>query len=323
MPTATPPCGPPRPAPSDGDGTLVATTTTVACLDRRSAEAWPAPPRPSTASPTDVRGLTLAFPPATPARGPDGVGRHRAGRRCRRGSSGTERFCGLEVRGSSRRSPSRWSTRSPCPARWSARRADGGRRRRVPHHAQPARRAGQRRRRLDRGSPADGAAAPDGRPAPVLLGGTFPRPRRASSAPSPARGRSSTGRSRRHGPTLDVGGAGVVLLVRRPARRRSRRGGAPRGRRGRARPAARPHRLSGGRSSAWRRSHWHARRSRGRGRHARRRPRAAPARPGRPAAAASRRPWSASGSWSCRCCRRRARSSATPSWTWRWTRSAS
>jgi hypothetical protein len=51
------------------DGTLIApTTTTTACLDRRTAEAVGCSSAAVDGERADVRGLTLAFPPAGPAR---------------------------------------------------------------------------------------------------------------------------------------------------------------------------------------------------------------------------------------------------------------
>jgi len=50
------------------DGTLIATTTTTACLDRRTAEAADCAFEAVDGRPTDVRGLTLHFPPGTPER---------------------------------------------------------------------------------------------------------------------------------------------------------------------------------------------------------------------------------------------------------------
>jgi hypothetical protein len=49
----------------DADGTLVATGTTVVCLDRRSAEAGDCVGEAVDGEPTDVRGLTLRFPADT------------------------------------------------------------------------------------------------------------------------------------------------------------------------------------------------------------------------------------------------------------------
>ncbi len=56
---------------SDGDGTLIATSTTVACLDRRSAGAVACAAGSVDGEPVDVTGLTLAFPPDTPQRDHD------------------------------------------------------------------------------------------------------------------------------------------------------------------------------------------------------------------------------------------------------------
>ena len=50
---------------SDADGTLVATSTTVVCLDRRSAEAGDCVGESVDGEPTDVRGLTVRFPADT------------------------------------------------------------------------------------------------------------------------------------------------------------------------------------------------------------------------------------------------------------------
>lgn len=48
------------------DGSLVATTTTTACVDRRTAEAADCVFEAVDGRPTDVRGLAIHFPPATP-----------------------------------------------------------------------------------------------------------------------------------------------------------------------------------------------------------------------------------------------------------------
>jgi Porin PorA len=50
---------------SDADGTLVATSTTVVCLDRRSAEAGDCVGESVDGEPTDVSGLTVHFPADT------------------------------------------------------------------------------------------------------------------------------------------------------------------------------------------------------------------------------------------------------------------
>jgi DUF3068 family protein len=55
---------------SDGDGTLITTTTEVLCLDRRSAEAVDCATE-SDDQRTDVRGLAATFPPGTQARDHD------------------------------------------------------------------------------------------------------------------------------------------------------------------------------------------------------------------------------------------------------------
>ncbi len=51
---------------SVGDGTLLSTSDVVACLDRRSAEALDCPSESVDGRWTDVRGLTLDFPPGLP-----------------------------------------------------------------------------------------------------------------------------------------------------------------------------------------------------------------------------------------------------------------
>jgi len=80
------------------DGTLVApTTTTTACLDRRTAEAVDCSSAGVDGERTDVRGLTLAFPPGAPAR--DGMmwdGTVQASFPVR--YVGDEEFRGLDVR---------------------------------------------------------------------------------------------------------------------------------------------------------------------------------------------------------------------------------
>ena len=53
---------------SDTDGTLVATSTTVVCLDRRSAEAGDCVVESVDGKPVDVRGLTVRFPADTQER---------------------------------------------------------------------------------------------------------------------------------------------------------------------------------------------------------------------------------------------------------------
>lgn len=78
------------------DGTLLSATTTAACLDRRTAEAVDCPSETVDGRRLDVRGLTLAFPPGTPARDRmlwDGTVRASFPVRF----VGTERFRGLEV----------------------------------------------------------------------------------------------------------------------------------------------------------------------------------------------------------------------------------
>jgi hypothetical protein len=80
------------------DGVLLApTTTTTACLDRRTAEAVTCSSEAVDGERTDVRGLTLAFPPSAPAR--DGMmwdGTVQASFPVR--FVGDERFRGLDVR---------------------------------------------------------------------------------------------------------------------------------------------------------------------------------------------------------------------------------
>ena len=82
---------------SAGDGTLVSpTTTTTACSDRRTAEAVDCTAESVDGRRTDVRGLTLAFPPATAEQDRmmwDGVVHASFPVRF----VGTERFRGLEV----------------------------------------------------------------------------------------------------------------------------------------------------------------------------------------------------------------------------------
>lgn len=78
------------------DGTLISTTTTTACLDRRTAEAVDCAAGSVDGGSTDVHGLTVTFPPATPTQDrtlwDDTV---RASLPVR--FVGTERFSGLEV----------------------------------------------------------------------------------------------------------------------------------------------------------------------------------------------------------------------------------
>lgn len=78
------------------DGTLLSTSTTTACLDRRTVEAVDCPLEAVDGRRTDVRGLTLAFPPAAP------VQDQRMWDDTAQASFpvrflGTERFRGLEV----------------------------------------------------------------------------------------------------------------------------------------------------------------------------------------------------------------------------------
>ncbi|WP_409332998.1 DUF3068 domain-containing protein [Trujillonella humicola] len=80
----------------DADGTLVATTTTVACLDRRSVEARGCAAASVDGSPVQLSGLVLAFPPGTPARDLD-VWDGTTGQALPARYAGTERFRGLEV----------------------------------------------------------------------------------------------------------------------------------------------------------------------------------------------------------------------------------
>ena len=79
------------------DGTLISpTTTTTTCTDRRTAEAVDCAAESVDGRRTDVRGLTLAFPPATPEQDRmmwDGVALASFPVRF----MGTERFRGLEV----------------------------------------------------------------------------------------------------------------------------------------------------------------------------------------------------------------------------------
>ncbi len=53
---------------SAADGTLISTATTTVCLDRRTAEAADCAAEAVDGRSTDVQGLVLAFPPATPER---------------------------------------------------------------------------------------------------------------------------------------------------------------------------------------------------------------------------------------------------------------
>lgn len=82
---------------SAGDGTLISpTTTTTVCSDRRTAEALDCSAESVDGRRTDVRGLTLAFPPATAEQDRmmwDGVAHASFPVRF----VGTERFRGLEV----------------------------------------------------------------------------------------------------------------------------------------------------------------------------------------------------------------------------------
>ncbi|SEO44204.1 porin PorA family protein [Trujillonella endophytica] len=56
---------------SDADGTLIDTGVTIACLDRRTAEAQPCAAESVDGEPVDVAGLTVAFPPDTQRRDHD------------------------------------------------------------------------------------------------------------------------------------------------------------------------------------------------------------------------------------------------------------
>ncbi len=53
---------------SDADGTLISTSTTVACLDRRSAQSVACAAQSVDGEPADLAGLTVAFPPDTQPR---------------------------------------------------------------------------------------------------------------------------------------------------------------------------------------------------------------------------------------------------------------
>ncbi|MGY1771208.1 DUF3068 domain-containing protein [Blastococcus sp. SYSU D00813] len=81
---------------ADADGTLVATTTTVACLDRRTAEAQACAAASVDGEPAQLGGLVLAFPPDTPARDLD-VWDGTTGQALPARYAGTEEFRGLEV----------------------------------------------------------------------------------------------------------------------------------------------------------------------------------------------------------------------------------
>ncbi len=112
---------------SDGDGTLVSTTTTVACLDRRSAEAADCAAESVDGEPADVRGLTVAFPPDTP-RADAEVWDGTVGEALPARFAGTERFDGLEVHRFEQEVPEQ-----VVGTRHRARRA----RRRRPRHGRP------------------------------------------------------------------------------------------------------------------------------------------------------------------------------------------
>lgn len=85
-----------RSSTADADGTLVATTTTVACLDRRSAQAQQCAAASADGEPAQLSGLVLAFPPGTPARDLD-VWDGTTGQALPARYAGTEVFRGLEV----------------------------------------------------------------------------------------------------------------------------------------------------------------------------------------------------------------------------------
>ncbi len=81
---------------SAADGTLISTTTTTVCLDRQTAEAVDCALASVDGEPTDIRGLTVAFPPEAPERDLvlwDGT----AGASFPARFEGTERFRGVEV----------------------------------------------------------------------------------------------------------------------------------------------------------------------------------------------------------------------------------
>ncbi|MGY1741852.1 DUF3068 domain-containing protein [Blastococcus sp. SYSU D01050] len=81
---------------SDADGTLVSTTTTVACLDRRTAQARACAAGSVDGRPADVEGLVLAFPPGTGQRDHD-IWDGAVGAALPARYAGTEQFRGLVV----------------------------------------------------------------------------------------------------------------------------------------------------------------------------------------------------------------------------------
>jgi hypothetical protein len=81
---------------ADGDGTLISTTSTTVCLDRRTAAAVDCPVESVDGTRADVRGLTLAFPPGTEERDHD-VWDGTVGQALPARFAGTERFRGLTV----------------------------------------------------------------------------------------------------------------------------------------------------------------------------------------------------------------------------------
>ncbi len=81
---------------SDGDGTLITTTTAVVCLDRRSAVAVDCATESVDDEATDVRGLTAVFPAGTEARDHD-VWESTVRRALPARFTGTERLRGVLV----------------------------------------------------------------------------------------------------------------------------------------------------------------------------------------------------------------------------------
>ncbi len=101
---------------SAADGMLISTTTTTVCLDRRTAEAVDCAAEAVDGRRTDVRGLVLTFPPATPERDRmmwDGTARASFPVRF----VGTERFRGLEVQRYEHVVPEQVVRSAPVPGR--------------------------------------------------------------------------------------------------------------------------------------------------------------------------------------------------------------
>jgi Porin PorA len=197
------------------DGTVIApTTTTTACLDRRTAEAVDCSSAGVDGERADVRGLTVAFPPGAPAR--DGMmwdGTVQASFPVR--YVGDEEFRGLDVRRYEQRVPEQ--VLRPVSVAGALLASDQDR-------APADLWYGVTRTLLV--EPVSGVVvsteevplttlrAPDGTPGPVILGGAF-RPSEETVTGAVARAREVLDRPEASGGAVPwiAGGTGVVLLA--------------------------------------------------------------------------------------------------------------